>query len=245
VENGFAGIEEKLKRANENIRNLDAEIAGFFQECRYPVVPENNNELLLDAIKYHQQLVIPPRFSVLVGEIIHHLRSCLDHVVWIFSCEEYRVSKFRKIEFSIFEKRPVDKMSRSLYEGKIKGITNPQVLSLIEQLQPYNTLDPVESPLFIIHNFDVIDKHRELVVFSTAGIREIPKHIDAVFESYKSAHPELTSADLAMKFKGHGKLVPNIAFSNFARREAEPVIEGLVELFNYVVKLMGTFEQCL
>jgi hypothetical protein len=133
VENGFAGIEEKLKRANENIRNLDAEIAGFFQECRYPVVPENNNELLLDAIKYHQQLVIPPRFSVLVGEIIHHLRSCLDHVVWIFSCEEYRVSKFRKIEFSIFEKRPVDKMSRSLYEGKIKGITNPQVLSLIEQ----------------------------------------------------------------------------------------------------------------
>jgi hypothetical protein len=29
--------------------------------------------------------VVPPRFSVLAGEIVHHLRSCFDHVTWNFS----------------------------------------------------------------------------------------------------------------------------------------------------------------
>src|ERR1700691_3819144 len=81
----FAGIAEKLKRANQNIINLNAEAVGFFEKSKYPVIPDTNSEHWQDAVDYHKQLPIPKRFSVLTGEVVHHLRSCLDHIVWIFS----------------------------------------------------------------------------------------------------------------------------------------------------------------
>src|SRR6266704_2774678 len=35
----FAGIAEKLKRADENIVDLHKEILRFFKICKYPVIP--------------------------------------------------------------------------------------------------------------------------------------------------------------------------------------------------------------
>src|SRR5260370_884562 len=127
----FDGIDEKLKRASENVRILEKEIARFFQEGKYPVLPEHDKKQLLEAIDYHKQRAIPLRFGVLAGEIIHHLRSCLDHVAWQFSSPEYRKDHVRQIEFPVFEKRPVDKDSRARYKRKIKGITDARVLGLI------------------------------------------------------------------------------------------------------------------
>ncbi len=239
----FDGIDEKLKRANENIRNLESEITGFFQECPYPVLPENDKELLLKGIEYHKNLVIPPRFSVLAGEIIHHLRSCFDHLVWHFSTALDRVEHVRQIEFPIFEKRPVDKKSIFRYEGKIKAITNTTVCNLIERLQPYNSTDPTDSPIAIIHNFDVSDKHRELVLFSPIGVRQLPIEMQTTFEAYQRNHPELTFVDLAIKFKGHGQLVPQISFRDFGRREIQPVVPGLIDLFNYAVNTIKAFSE--
>src|SRR5438552_2785214 len=103
----FDGIEEKLERAHENIQNLKSEISRFFQECDYPVLPKLNDEKILEAIQYHKTLVIPPRFSVLAGEVVHHLRSCLDHIVWGMSDDASRFSRnSRYIEFPILSTRP-------------------------------------------------------------------------------------------------------------------------------------------
>ncbi len=241
VTNDFTGIRDKLKRANENILNLESEIARFFQEGKYPVLPEHDNKLLLEAIQYHKNRIIPLRFSVLAGEIVHHLRSCLDHVAWIFS-DINRVKNTRQIEFPIFEKRPIDKDAVSLYERKVKGIANAKVLNLIESLQPYNSSDPLSSPLAIIQSFDIIDKHRELVLCVPTGAREIPKGIDSIFEAYQRQHPDLTPADIAHKFKGHGQLVPQVSFTDFGRREIQPIVPGLMELNNEIVKIMKQFD---
>jgi hypothetical protein len=66
----FDGIGEKLKRSNENIHNLETEIAYFFESSKYPVLSQDNKKVFLEAIEYHQQRVIPVRFSVLAGEVI-------------------------------------------------------------------------------------------------------------------------------------------------------------------------------
>ncbi|MGB9198811.1 MAG: hypothetical protein WCB53_17955 [Terriglobales bacterium] len=243
--NEFAGIDEKLVGANENIRNLEIEISRFFQEGKYPILPEHDKEELLKAIEYHKNRVIPLRFSVLTGEAVHHLRSCLDHIAWTFSTIQYREENFRKIEFPVFEKRPVDKNSLARYEGKVKGIANPDVLNLIERLQPYNAADPINTVLFVIHNFDAIDKHRELVLSVPTGAREFGPDVQDFVAGYQRAHPEFTPVDLAIKLKPYGKLVPQISFKNFGRREIQPVIEGLMELFNETVMIVKGFAQYL
>lgn len=239
--NPFDGIDEKLIRSNENIRNLSVEITDFFGRTKYPVLPHSDKKLLLEAIEYHKSLEIPLRFSVLAGEIIHHLRSCLDHVVWVFSDPAVRVKHVRTIQFPILETRPSDKQSIANYEGKIIGVTKAEVRDGIERLQPYNASNPLDSPLLIIHKMDILDKHRELLICYSNGSFEFPPDMEDKFATYQSLHPDISSAELAYHFKDYGKVVPQVSFGDFGRRETQPVIEGLIELHNHVVSAIKTF----
>lgn len=234
----FTGIAEKLVRAEENIHNLHSEMEGFFEKCDYPILPQDNKELLLRAIEYHKNLVIPLRFSTLAGEVIHHLRSCFDHVAWHFSVGP--VEDPRRIEFPVFEK-PLDKDRRKRFEGKIRGITDLKARSLIERVQPHNAADPLDDPLWIIHDFDILDKHREPIFCAGTGSTILPRSMKGEIETYHRAHPELNPAQIARHFQGHGPTKPCVSFRNFGRREVYSVNEGLIDLFNYTVVVIDEF----
>jgi hypothetical protein len=251
MQDAFAGIKEKLKRSHQNVLNLQAEVNRFFEESRYPVLPQDDVKLLAEAIKYHSQRDIPLRFSVLAGEIAHHLRSCLDHIVWQFSSDLYRIDYPQRIEFPILEARPIDKDSVKRYEGKIKGITNPGVLDAIERLQPYNAANPVESPLLVVHNMDITDKHRELVLCLSTGALEIPHDVvGGVVAKLRTSYqqgimdPTLESR-LKREMQNHAKIVPTISFPNFRGREFEAVVMAMMELNNEIVQIVAQFDRFL
>jgi integrase len=69
-------IREKLKRANEHIHNLDTEITAFLREHPDKPVTDDEHKAEEELWKFYVQRGIPPRFSVIAGEIVHHLRSC-------------------------------------------------------------------------------------------------------------------------------------------------------------------------
>lgn len=235
----FDGVAEKLKRAEENIDNLDTEIATFFQKGDYPVLPKDDGELFLKAIEYHKNRFIPPRFSVLAGEIVHHLRSCFDHVAWHFSVGATPEHKW--IDFPVLKERPANSDDRRRYKRKIELIQNAEALRLIERLQPYNAADPLDDALYIINDFDIVDKHRELVISFPTGTVFFPNEMRPIVENYQRAHPELNPLQVARHFQDHGILMPYISFRDFGRREVQPVIPGLVDLFNYTVDAVKQF----
>ena len=75
------GCRAKLARAHETIQTLKQEIAIFEQPSAPPfrVARENvGNEFVF---RVYGNPELPLRFSVLAGEVIHHLRSSLDYVV--------------------------------------------------------------------------------------------------------------------------------------------------------------------
>ncbi len=234
----FAGIEEKLKRTSENIVNLNGEIERFFQECKYPTLPKDDDEALLEAIQYHKGLIIPPRFSVLVGEIIHHLRSCLDHIAWQFSVESYRRDYPKRIGFPVFEEEPLDKDKLTSYERQVKGITSTTVLELIRALQPYNAPDPLDAPIFIIHQMDVVDKHRELILCSGTGRIDIPSNFALYARQERSSVPSHIEDDLYQNLK----VVPQISFLNFGRRKIVHVVTALNFLQEVVSEIVARFD---
>ena len=132
----FAGIAEKLQRSEQNILDLHSEIDLFITNGQYPVIPHPEDKTFQEATEYHKTKMIPLRFGVLAGEVVHHLRSCLDHIVWHFSDDASR-AKPRSIEFPIFEVKPSNKKEIETYERKVKGISNANVLRMIEESQPY------------------------------------------------------------------------------------------------------------
>jgi len=248
----FAGIKEKLKRSHENVINLQLEVNRFFEEGKYPaLLPEDDVQALLEAAQYHMQREVPLRFSVLIGETAHHLRSILDHIVWQFSRESFREEHGDWIEFPIRKTRPDDKNSIKRFERKIEGVTDVRVRNFIEQLQPYNATNPIDSPLLAIHNIDVIDKHRELVLCVSSGAVELPPDISerliAKFSaSHQSGIPEaIMEAEFRREIENNAKIVPTISFTDFRGRDFEAIVPAMFELNNEVVCIVAQFDRFL
>jgi hypothetical protein len=103
-------------------------------------------------------------YSVLAGEIVHHLRSVLDHLVWQLVLVNGNRPTERN-EFPICDTR--SKFDESIKRKKLTGVSTA-VESKIESLQPYHFTKLEASWLWVIHELDRIDKHRLLVVLLAA-----------------------------------------------------------------------------
>jgi hypothetical protein len=254
------GCWAKIERASENIKNLEAEIAAFVQPDPY-IVAGNVNHQTKECTFVANAKIIPLRFSVLTGEIIHHLRSSLDHLIWALALQSHD-TPHPNIAFPIC--RTEENFNAAIKAKKIKGISE-SAQAIIESLQPYrdtnwrNTVS--DNPLRIIHEFSNTDKHRLLaVVVSAAHIRneiyfsgKIADTIIARVEPEQWAdlllrtEPDGTKI-LTIRFKTmHPELQVNacfrhqVAFEQFGTHEIEPVIPGLIHLRDETIKAIKLF----
>jgi hypothetical protein len=243
----FAGISEKLKRADENIANLHGEIGKFFESCEYPILPDEDSKEWQEAVDYHSNLIVPIKLSVLCGEIVHHMRSCLDHIAWYFSSGTHRRDHENSIQFPIISTVPPTKDELSRYDRNIKGITNPNVRDLIYKLQPYKRGDKaLDHPLCIIHDMERFDKHRELAIIASCVSLSIPGVVieDLLTAFRYSQGAPLTPAERATAertLQAHVKASPQIAFVKFGKRKTQPIVPGLQQLLNAVDKVVTLF----
>ena len=103
------------------------------------------------------------RFGIVAGEITHHLRSSLNHVVHhLVAGNSGKPST--KTEFPIFTER---QKYDSEVSRKIKGVP-ARAKTVIERSQPYHRGGRLD-PLWTIHEVDRIDKHR-VVIVTLAGL---------------------------------------------------------------------------
>lgn len=116
------GIEERLKRANESVQNLDLEINRFLDESGNREIIEPN---LKDVDKFkdfwHKQ-TIPTHLPVLVSEILHHYRATLDNLIWKFLRQAGQTPRNPNvIEFPIFSTQADDSRQTCPVQPKNRG----------------------------------------------------------------------------------------------------------------------------
>jgi hypothetical protein len=166
----LAPSKAKLARAREHSETLVREAReGIGQQATHtvhiaPVDPESG---------WHSITMIPekiekPRLSVLLGDVIHNLRSALDYLIPpLVEASEVKLST--KHEFPVY-------LDRGDYEAKVGSKTKANVkgplkhvtygLAVIADWQPYNIKgNPETNPLWGIHRFSNADKHRQLTAF--------------------------------------------------------------------------------
>lgn len=235
-------VEAKLKRANECIGNLNSEIDVFLKK------PEGGfgqygEEAFHKFHEYARAKGTPPkRFSVLAGEVVHHLRSIFDHLIWDISDESFRRSNEARIGFPVVKRKPGNKKEISSYEGKIEGITSKRARKLIEELQPYNAPNALDFPLLILHNLNRIDKHQTIVLVECqwSATLSIPLRL---FKWTVIGRPDIDPKlfEPAPTDKVNSNLSINIAFAEFGQRKNQPVIPSLTQLSNFTADVMGQF----
>jgi hypothetical protein len=238
----LGGVYAKLERADESIKYLNSEIAAFLK------VPEGgfskDEEEAFRQVLKHTRRNIPPRFGVLAGEIVHHLRSSFDHIAWLLSSEVYRKSNETAIAFPIFVEEPRSKEEKASYSRKIEGITNDAAVRLIGEIQPYKAANPLDEPLAIIHGLDRVDKHHTLVLIESSwdASLKIPlsifKWTVITGNTYDKPLPPVPPTNkLEMKFSHQ------VAFGEFGQRKRQPVIPSLTQLANATRDIVGLFAE--
>lgn len=97
----------------------------------------------------------PLRLSVLLGDLLHNLRSSLDHIAWQLVLANGGTPG-RGTSFPILLTKKATL--------KIAGRISKQAAAVVEDLQPYNNKSgvPEIDPLHILGTLNNIDKHREI-----------------------------------------------------------------------------------
>lgn len=169
--------EAKLARAREHAEALEAEAKGTArQQASHavgfsPVDPQTGwCEITMIPLKIDN-----PRLSVLLGDVVHNLRSALDYLIPPL-VEASHAKLSTKHEFPIFLDRHdyaarVGTKTKAKAGGPLRHIVHG--LSIVEAWQPYYAKSgPEADPLWGVHRFSNADKHRQLTPFGLVPVGE-------------------------------------------------------------------------
>jgi len=152
------GLKARLVRAKEQTDGLKEEINRFVNSPghRFPV-EWNEERTEATGRVFFDPMPDTHRWAVLVGEVLHDLRSALNGLVWQLVIRNGDVPS-RQTEFPIF-------LDKQRYETesviKLRG-TSDRVKDQIARMQPF-TLEPEKAPdvaLWLLHELNIVDKHR-------------------------------------------------------------------------------------
>lgn len=260
------GIFLKTERADEHIRDLNAEINTLIDGNIYRLISEpdaDSRECVLRVVGPEP----PGRFAVITGEIVHQLRSSLDHLVWQLVIAN-KQTPTRSHQFPICDTPKKFEMARN--RGKIKGISL-SAQTLIDACQPYSKSKDVDRNfLHVLRELDNSDKHHSLtIVIATANARELSigsggdESPDRKNDRKKGKPIELTNISppkgaqrpteqgielLRFRFrepepdvKVTGKPVIQIVFGNSGAMTKQPVVYIVRQLRDKAVGLIESF----
>ena len=253
------GARERLKRADENIQNLNRVITDFLSGAPTvnmgvyrdePIITDENRHAFEELKAVIREISVPPRFSVLTGEIIHHLRSAFDHVAWQLSSPNMQANSPRQIQFPVFDDPPipcgVKRKQICSYCRQIEGISSPTALARIHGLQPYLATNPQRHPLWLIHDMDIHDKHRELILaifvmhLNIIGNVEISGHgIQMPWETV----PRKIVLTGEPKVNMEIKMAAQITLREFSGRDDESIIPTLQNLLRFTTDSVNSFAE--
>ena len=156
-------IRVKIERAKKHLRDLAAEILTLTHTTIVHRDPKTGVPPNPITFMWNPDFKTVPTLSfdvvAISGDIIHNLRSALDHLahqlVFVGSPHLTTSTISRNIGFPIAE-------SMAKYEaikvGKVEGM-RPEAKKAIDRLKPYKGGN---DPLWRVHELDNIDKHRAL-----------------------------------------------------------------------------------
>lgn len=252
-------IYAKIDRASEHIRNLNAEINTLIDGDAYRIVSEPEGDARKSSIR-----VIgtepPLRLAVVAGEIVHQLRSSLDHLVCQLAIANGKPVK-RSHQFPICD--TPGKFKAACKRGNIKGLS-ASARSLIEGRQPYKKGEDIKKNfLYLLREMDDADKHRLLpVVAALANVLELrigddsgvrpkddPIQIVGLDPPKKAQRPTREGTEIQRIYFGDpepnvkvtGKPVVEVVFENVGSMTEQPVMYVVQELRDKTVALLNTF----
>lgn len=161
------GVRAKIERAEESIEALDHEIQIFLGSQSRPHRELGRPKKGGSEYGFYVSMDSEPplRFAVLAGEIIHHLRSSLDHIVWAL-VEHGGGTPTKHNQFPICLTK--SDFEEACKRKRLDGVSE-RARHVIASIQPFVHDPPQDNPLALLHKLNIIDKHRLPILIGAAG----------------------------------------------------------------------------
>lgn len=254
----FAHCWLKLGRAEEHANTFYSELKTWVDGDPYVIGKKVN----ADGSRYSnfiKEIKVNPsldRWSLLVGDCIHNLRSTLDHFIYAAAVHETKQDpplNPRVLQFPITD--IPDRFDTQRYRIQNLSLS---IQAEIERMQPYNRRHPSLPPLLgLLRDLDDFDKHRLLnIVTAQVGEGEfnfqLPPGSGKPVVDFRREGLELGS-EIAwftidppqpnMDFKHQAAIVIGIGHvpgpSGNGRTEAPVVIHSLTNEVKNVIEILG------
>lgn len=215
----------KLQRCEEHLGYLQAEHERFRTERNpYRMLPEEDPEPEYKV--WRVKIVEPPptdKWGSLVGECIHALRSALDHTAYAL-VKAGTVGAAEKSEFPIFKDPPTDRT----HPRKLPGVDR-RVLAQVNWLQPHRRGGQLD-PLWLIHQLDIIDKHRRINIVSPSLLNLAITMTDAELADFQPFYGAFEDGAILARYKVRADTPDHYMRAEFAFDiafgESDPPIAG-------------------
>ena len=245
----FSGCRAKFQRAKYHLEQLALEIKSDGNSHRYRIITGDDPE----TREHFVEALLPSdlfiRYGGLIGEVVHQLRSSLDHVVWELVPEP----KEGRTGLPVFrQKKRYEERGLAMIEG-----INDEAAKIIRGLQPFGP-DYEKNLLYLLNELWNREKHRLLVLTFVKGIAykaiyiypsppgrtlqvlaPLPSPVEDGAELYRFKHPPdftpqvrliETTANIGLVFKeaghatGWGVLELLTSLSEFVESRMEEII---------------------
>lgn len=160
----------KLERARYHIDDLEAQLTTWAHSGHHSVLNEPDPDSGSDCfrIRVVSDPVPTDPFSVIIGDVLHNLRSTLDHLAYALAVKHTSPLPddiAKGSEFPIFASDNVNAIVR-----RIRGM-DPSAQAVIKSLQPFHRgKDFALDPLWMLYELSNIDKRRLLLVGTVSNV---------------------------------------------------------------------------
>ena len=148
----FHSTKLKIERANNHILDLETQFIALIETNPHRPCLETDDQ----SARAHLRILFPEEpsdaWSLIVGDAIHNLRAALDHMVWELVGRDGG-KQDRDLKFPTGGERKA-------FEAACKRITTPnrRIIDVLMSLEAFPA--GKGDPLYRIHQFDIVDKHR-------------------------------------------------------------------------------------
>lgn len=160
----------KLAWAWKHLEALDKSIDGFLKSDAYFATEEYNPENRGYIGRIYVKRDLLPEWSLMVGDIVHNLRSSLDSLAYALSLKHSGLpseDEARSIQFLLVDtKGEFNDPRRRRYIKRM----SPEAQAVVERLQPFNTKpDGFKHQLSVLRDISNVDKHRHILLTRAAA----------------------------------------------------------------------------
>jgi hypothetical protein len=155
----FVGIDLRLVRAAQQLEQLQGDIDEFFTRDRRVVERGADENIRQVSRIHHDPIPLPLMWSVRIAEIVHNVRSALDHLVWQLVIRKTgEQPMIDRIEF------PVVETLRGFERRAGRHLTGvgAKERAIIKSVQPFETGGAARSPLWQLRQLSNWTKHSDV-----------------------------------------------------------------------------------